>query len=82
MRDLCCSALLLLGLLLGLFWLKGEPRRLGSRREGLAAPDETAHGPELMFWTLPGCMAGAGAQRARVSLAPEEGALVQIDKER
>ena len=30
----------------------------------------------------PGCMAGAGAQRARVSLAPEEGALVKPDKER
>ena len=27
-------------------------------------------------------MAGAGAQRARVSLAPEEGALVKPDKER
>ena len=30
----------------------------------------------------PGCMAGAGAQRARVSLAPEEGALDKLDKER
>ena len=25
---------------------------LGDHREGLAAPDGTAHGPELMFWTL------------------------------
>ena len=52
MADLCCSAFLLLGLVLGLLWLKGKPRRLGSCREGLAAPDGTAHGPELMSWTL------------------------------
>ena len=52
MRDLCCSAFLLLGLVLGLLWLKGKPRRLGSCREGLAAPDGTAHGPELTSWTL------------------------------
>ncbi len=52
MADLCCSAFLLLGLVLGLLWLMGEPRRLGSCREGLAAPDGTAHGPELMSWTL------------------------------
>ena len=51
-RDLCCSVLLLLDLLLGLLFCGDGPNRLGSRREGLAAPDETAHGPELMFWTL------------------------------
>ena len=44
-------------------WLEEEPRRLGSCREGLAAPDGSAHGPELTFWTL-------GAWRVRGRSGP------------
>ena len=55
MADLGCSVFLPLGLLLCPLLNEDNLNRLGSRRElgeGLAAPDETAHGPELMFWTL------------------------------
>ena len=52
MADLCCSVFLPLGLLLCPLLNEDNLNRLGSHQEGLAAPDEATHGPDLSFWTL------------------------------